>query len=131
MFNIPLEQRDKQINYKVTLDLVINHNLLVELCFITWVEDVRELNSLTFLLELRSLNLSCFKNDNRWEIFHAGLRSSSKWLDHRGLLLVIASKYFVIEVVLGKPCWILVIYLTKFRKENYWIYCTFSFMHKF
>ena len=35
MFNILLKQRDKQINYKVTSDIVINHNLLVELCFIT------------------------------------------------------------------------------------------------
>ena len=33
MFNIPLEQIDKQINYKVTSDIAISHNLLAELCF--------------------------------------------------------------------------------------------------
>ena len=45
MFNILLKQIDKQINYKVTPDIAISYNLLVEL--------------------LSSLNLICFKNDNR------------------------------------------------------------------
>ena len=34
MFNILLRQTDKQINYKVTSDIAISHNLLVELCFV-------------------------------------------------------------------------------------------------
>ena len=34
MFNILLKQIDKQINYKVTSDIAISHNLLVELCFV-------------------------------------------------------------------------------------------------
>ena len=33
MFNILLKQIDKQINYKVTSEIAISHNLLVELCF--------------------------------------------------------------------------------------------------
>ena len=41
------------------------------------------------------------------------------------------SKSFIIEAVLGKSCRILVIYLTKFRKENLRIYSIFSFVHKF
>ena len=34
MFNILLTQIDKQINYKVTSDIAISHDLLVELCFV-------------------------------------------------------------------------------------------------
>ena len=34
MFNIVLKKIDKQINYKVTLDKAIYHNLLLELCFV-------------------------------------------------------------------------------------------------
>ena len=34
MFNILLKQIDKQINYKVTPDIAISYNLLVELCFV-------------------------------------------------------------------------------------------------
>ena len=33
MFNILLKQIDKQINYKVTSDIAMSHNLLVEFCF--------------------------------------------------------------------------------------------------
>ena len=40
------------------------------------------------------------------------------------------SRSFIIEAVFGKSCQILVIYLTKFRKENLWIYFIFSFVHK-
>ena len=50
MFNILLKQIDKQINYKVTSDKAISHNLLV--------------NSVS-LFELSGLNLICFKNYNR------------------------------------------------------------------
>ena len=35
MFNIPLKQIDKQINYKVTSGIAKSHNLLVELSFFT------------------------------------------------------------------------------------------------
>ena len=38
MFNILLKQTDKQINYKVTSDKPISHNLSVELCFVIWVK---------------------------------------------------------------------------------------------
>ena len=38
MFNILLKQIDKQISYKVTSDIAISHNLLVELCFVIWVK---------------------------------------------------------------------------------------------
>ena len=41
------------------------------------------------------------------------------------------SRSFIVEAVLGKSCRILVIYLTKFRKENTWIYSIFSFVRKF
>ena len=41
------------------------------------------------------------------------------------------SRSFIIEAVLEKSCWILMIYLTKFRKENSWIYSIFSFVHQF
>ena len=34
MFNILLKQIDKQINYKITSDIAISHDLLVELCFV-------------------------------------------------------------------------------------------------
>ena len=34
MFNILLKQIDKKINYKVTSDIAISHDLLVELCFV-------------------------------------------------------------------------------------------------
>ena len=34
MFNILLKQIDKQINYKITSDIAMSHNLLVELCFV-------------------------------------------------------------------------------------------------
>ena len=34
MFNILLKQTDKQINYKVTSEIAISHDLLVELGFI-------------------------------------------------------------------------------------------------
>ena len=37
MLNILLKQIDKQINYKVTSDIAISHNLLVELFFCIWV----------------------------------------------------------------------------------------------
>ena len=32
MFNIILKQTDKQINYRVTSDIAMSHNLLVEFC---------------------------------------------------------------------------------------------------
>ena len=35
MFNIPLKQIDKIINYNLTSDITISHNLLAELCFFT------------------------------------------------------------------------------------------------
>ena len=38
MFNILLRQTDKQINYKVTSDIAISHNLFVEPCFFVWVK---------------------------------------------------------------------------------------------
>ena len=38
MFNILLRQTDKQINYKVTSDTAISHNLFVETCFFLWVK---------------------------------------------------------------------------------------------
>ena len=41
------------------------------------------------------------------------------------------SKSFITEAVFGKSCRVLVIYLTKFRKENPWIFSIFSFVHKF
>ena len=41
------------------------------------------------------------------------------------------SRSFVLEAILGKSCRIFVIYLTKFRKGNSWIYSVFSFVHKF
>ena len=44
----------------------------------------------------------------------------------------VISRFFVMNAVLGKKsCWILVIYLTKFRKGNSWIFSIFSFVHKF
>ena len=41
------------------------------------------------------------------------------------------SKFFKIEAILGIASRIMVIYLTKFMKENPWIYSIFSFVHKF
>ena len=41
------------------------------------------------------------------------------------------SRCFIMEVILGKCFWILVIYLTKFKEEYLWIYSVFSFAHKF
>ena len=35
MFNIPLKQIDKIINYNLTSYITISHNLLAELCFFT------------------------------------------------------------------------------------------------
>ena len=42
-----------------------------------------------------------------------------------------ASRSFIVEAVLGKSYRMLVIYVTKFRKENSWIYSIISFVHKF
>ena len=70
--------------------------------------------------------------DEGW-IFHVGLRSCSNGWTTEGYCRAggFTSRSFKTEAVLGKSCRVLVIYLTKFRKENSWIFSVFSFMHKF